>query len=174
MKLEAVYGIHAVTTLLQRSADQVVEVWVQKGRHDNRMQRLLAMAEEQGLSVMDVDKGLLNQKVEGNHTIQHQNERRAFNGIEQIGQVFFRAALRRFAPGDDALVITFDLLVKQAFIHIHDAQALLFRYSQQALHAVVVAALLYPDFDDLIRRTLRRLSAYCRRRGCASGDCAKR
>lgn len=67
MKLEAVYGIHAVTTLLQRSADQIVEIWVQKGRHDNRMQRLLAMAEEQGLSIMDVDKGLLNQKVEGNH-----------------------------------------------------------------------------------------------------------
>ena len=67
MKLESVYGIHAVTTLLQRSPDQVVEVWVQKGRQDARMQALLDLAEEHGLSVMEADKGLMNQKAEGNH-----------------------------------------------------------------------------------------------------------
>lgn len=67
MKLESVYGIHAVTTLLQRTPDQVVEVWVQKGRQDARMQALLDLAEEHGLSVMEADKGLMNQKAEGNH-----------------------------------------------------------------------------------------------------------
>lgn len=67
MKLESVYGIHAVTTLLQRTPDQVVEVWVQKGRQDARMQGLLDLAEEHGLSVMEADKGLMNQKAEGNH-----------------------------------------------------------------------------------------------------------
>jgi 23S rRNA (guanosine2251-2'-O)-methyltransferase len=67
MKLESVYGIHAVTTLLQRSPDQVVEVWVQKGRQDARMQALLDLTEEHGLSVMEADKGLMNQKAEGNH-----------------------------------------------------------------------------------------------------------
>ncbi|MEE3210518.1 MAG: RNA methyltransferase substrate-binding domain-containing protein, partial [Pseudomonadota bacterium] len=41
MKLESVYGIHAVTTLLQRSPDQVVEIWVQKGRVDAKMQKIL-------------------------------------------------------------------------------------------------------------------------------------
>ena len=67
MKLEAVYGLHAVTTLLQRSADQVVEVWVIKGRQDKRMQRVLELAEEQGLLIREADKGLMNQKVDGNH-----------------------------------------------------------------------------------------------------------
>ncbi|MFC3681695.1 23S rRNA (guanosine(2251)-2'-O)-methyltransferase RlmB [Bacterioplanoides pacificum] len=67
MKLEAVYGLHAVTTLLQRSADQVVELWVMKGRQDKRMQRVLELAEEQGLPVREADKGLMNQKAEGNH-----------------------------------------------------------------------------------------------------------
>ncbi|WP_420589289.1 23S rRNA (guanosine(2251)-2'-O)-methyltransferase RlmB [Bacterioplanoides sp.] len=67
MKLEAVYGLHAVTTLLQRSADQVVEIWVMKGRQDKRMQRVLELAEEQGLLVREADKGLMNQKVDGNH-----------------------------------------------------------------------------------------------------------
>ena len=67
MKLEAVYGLHAVTTLLERSPDQVVEVWVQKGRIDQRMQKVLARAEAQGMTIREADKGLLNQKVEGNH-----------------------------------------------------------------------------------------------------------
>ena len=67
MKLESVYGIHAVTTLLLRSPDQVVEVWVQKGRVDAKMQKILDLAEAEGLSVMEADKGLLNQKAEGNH-----------------------------------------------------------------------------------------------------------
>ncbi|KZZ11551.1 MAG: 23S rRNA (guanosine(2251)-2'-O)-methyltransferase RlmB [Pseudomonadota bacterium] len=67
MKLESVYGIHAVTTLLQRSPDQVVEIWVQKGRVDAKMQKILDLAEAEGLSVMEADKGLLNQKAEGNH-----------------------------------------------------------------------------------------------------------
>lgn len=68
MKLEAVYGLHAVTTLLQRSPEQVVELWVMKGRQDQRMQRVLDLAQEQGLDVREADKGLMNQKAEeGNH-----------------------------------------------------------------------------------------------------------
>lgn len=68
MKLESVYGIHAVTTLLQRSPDQVVELWVMKGRDDQRINRILELAQEQGLDIREADKGLLNQKAEeGNH-----------------------------------------------------------------------------------------------------------
>ena len=64
MKLEAVYGLHAVTTLLQRKPEQIVELWVQKGRDDKRMQQVIALAEAQALHIMDAEKGLLNQKVE--------------------------------------------------------------------------------------------------------------
>ena len=68
MKLEAVYGLHAVTTLLQRSPDQVVELWVMKGRHDQRMQNVLDLAAEQQLTILEADKGLMNQKAaDGNH-----------------------------------------------------------------------------------------------------------
>lgn len=66
-KLDTVFGIHAVQTLLERAPDQVVELWVQKGRVDERMRRVLALAEDLGLPIMEADKGLLNQKVEGNH-----------------------------------------------------------------------------------------------------------
>lgn len=68
MKLEAVYGLHAVTTLLERSPDQVVELWVMKGRGDQRMQRVLTLAQQQQLDIREADKGLMNQKAEeGNH-----------------------------------------------------------------------------------------------------------
>lgn len=67
MKLEAVYGLHAVLTLLQRSPEQVVELWVQKGRADQRMQTVLDTALSLGLSIREADKGLLNQKADGNH-----------------------------------------------------------------------------------------------------------
>lgn len=67
MKLEAVYGLHAVLTLLQRSPDQVVELWVQKGRIDKRMEKVLNEAEALGVSIREADKGLLNQKADGNH-----------------------------------------------------------------------------------------------------------
>lgn len=67
MKLEAVYGLHAVMTLLQRTPEHIVELWVQKGRVDQRMQGVLALAQAQGLDVREADKGLMNQKVDGNH-----------------------------------------------------------------------------------------------------------
>lgn len=67
MKNEAVFGIHAVVSLLKRQPDKVVELWVQKDRTDQRMNELVSLAQEQGLAVREVDKGLLNQKVSGNH-----------------------------------------------------------------------------------------------------------
>ncbi len=92
MKLEAVYGLHAVTTLLQRSPDQVTEVWVQKGRLDKRMERVLDEAMKLGVAVREADKGLLNQKVEGNHQgviafrkpIQQASERNLPDILEKI------------------------------------------------------------------------------------------
>ena len=68
MKLEAVYGIHAVLTLLQRNPEKIVELWVQKGREDKRMNEILSLADSLQLSVMEADKGLLNQKTDdANH-----------------------------------------------------------------------------------------------------------
>lgn len=67
MKLEIVYGIHAVMTLLQRSPDQVTELWVLKSRDDKRMQEIIELAEEQEIPIMETNKGLLNQKADGNH-----------------------------------------------------------------------------------------------------------
>lgn len=64
MKLEPIYGLHAVTTLLERNPEQIMELWLAKGRNDRRIQTVIALAEQQGIAIMEADKGLLNQKTE--------------------------------------------------------------------------------------------------------------
>ena len=64
MKLEPIYGLHAVTTLLERNPEQIMELWLAKGRNDKRIQTVIALAEQQGIAIMEADKGLLNQKTE--------------------------------------------------------------------------------------------------------------
>ena len=93
MKLEAVYGLHAVTTLLQRNPEQVIELWIMQGRHDARMQRVLELAQAQQLDVREADKGLMNQKAdEGNHQgviawrkpVQHKTEKHLSDILDAI------------------------------------------------------------------------------------------
>ena len=67
MKLDIVYGIHAVTTLLQRNPEKVTELWVARAKQDKALQKIITLAEHQGLPVFEVNKGQLNQKTEGNH-----------------------------------------------------------------------------------------------------------
>lgn len=68
MKLEPVYGLHAVITLLERSPEQIMELWLLKTRTDKRMQKVLDLAQAQGISIREADKGLMNQKTEeANH-----------------------------------------------------------------------------------------------------------
>lgn len=68
MKLEPVYGLHAVTTLLERSPEQIMELWLLKNRNDKRMQKVIDLANAQQIAVREADKGLMNQKTEeANH-----------------------------------------------------------------------------------------------------------
>lgn len=68
MKLEPVYGLHAVITLLERSPEQIMELWLLNTRSDKRMQKVLDLARAQEISVRETDKGLMNQKTEeANH-----------------------------------------------------------------------------------------------------------
>src|SRR5690554_7878679 len=64
MKLEPVYGLHAVTTLLERSPEQIMELWLLKNRNDKRMQKMIDLANAQQIAVREADKSLMNQKTE--------------------------------------------------------------------------------------------------------------
>lgn len=68
MKLEPVYGLHVVITLLERSPEQIMELWLLDTRNDKRMQKVLDLARAQEIAVRETDKGLMNQKTEeANH-----------------------------------------------------------------------------------------------------------
>jgi 23S rRNA (guanosine2251-2'-O)-methyltransferase len=67
MSTELIYGIHAVTALLERTPERFIEVWALKGRDDDRLQPLLNELESLGLKVQSVNRKTLDDKAEGNN-----------------------------------------------------------------------------------------------------------
>jgi 23S rRNA (guanosine2251-2'-O)-methyltransferase len=63
---EWVYGIHAVMAVLERTPERILLLRVQEGRADQRMQRLLALAEGAGVAVERVPRAELDQ-LDGRH-----------------------------------------------------------------------------------------------------------
>lgn len=66
-KLEQIFGIHSVQSLLKTAPSRLVELYVLRGRQDQRMQKLVKSAEEMGIKPIVVDKGTLDSKCSGSH-----------------------------------------------------------------------------------------------------------
>jgi len=66
-KLETVYGLHSVSALLTSTPERVVELRVQKERQDKRLQQILALAEQNGISIQTQNRNSLDKLVDGNH-----------------------------------------------------------------------------------------------------------
>jgi 23S rRNA (guanosine2251-2'-O)-methyltransferase len=64
-KTEMLFGIHAVESALKTSPEQVLQLWVQKGRHDKRMQKILGLATKHGVAVENVSRDVLQKKSAG-------------------------------------------------------------------------------------------------------------
>ncbi|MFL0798113.1 MAG: 23S rRNA (guanosine(2251)-2'-O)-methyltransferase RlmB [Cellvibrionaceae bacterium] len=67
MKTEIIFGFHAVQVILKSQSERITELWVQQGRQDNRLNKVLSAAERQGITVLKHDKKTLDKKVDGNH-----------------------------------------------------------------------------------------------------------
>ena len=67
MSTELIYGIHAVSALLERTPERFIEVWALKGRDDERLHPLLAELESLGIRVQSVNRKTLDDKAEGNN-----------------------------------------------------------------------------------------------------------
>ena len=61
-KTEIIFGIHAVESVLRSKPEQVLQLWVQKGRHDKRMQTILGLAGKHGVSVESCSRDVLQKK----------------------------------------------------------------------------------------------------------------
>ncbi|MBU2068755.1 MAG: 23S rRNA (guanosine(2251)-2'-O)-methyltransferase RlmB, partial [Gammaproteobacteria bacterium] len=51
MNADLVFGIHAVEAFLQRAPQDVLELFVMKDRDDKRMQPIIQLARQNGVSV---------------------------------------------------------------------------------------------------------------------------
>ena len=62
-----VYGIHAIESLLIHNHDSILQLYIQHGRGDQRMEAVLARAARLGIKVTEVSKAELDEKVDGVH-----------------------------------------------------------------------------------------------------------
>ena len=64
---QLVFGIHSVQSLLKTNAQRIHEIWVQRGREDQRVQKLLDLARREGISCKLVNRKGLDEVADGNH-----------------------------------------------------------------------------------------------------------
>ncbi|MBU2916963.1 MAG: 23S rRNA (guanosine2251-2'-O)-methyltransferase [Psychrosphaera sp.] len=69
MSVELAYGIHSVAAILQHEPERVIEVYVLKGRDDDRVVPIVADAQSLGVSIQYMSRKALDDKSEGE---QHQ------------------------------------------------------------------------------------------------------
>lgn len=67
MKLDQVFGIHAVTTLLNRDPDRVKRLFIVQGRVDPKVEKILTLAHQSGVHVETISKHRLDERVDGVH-----------------------------------------------------------------------------------------------------------
>ena len=65
--MELIFGLHSVDALLRHQPGQVRCLWVQAGRRDKRMAALRDLAGNQGITVRELARTALDEKVTGRH-----------------------------------------------------------------------------------------------------------
>ncbi|TQV73010.1 23S rRNA (guanosine(2251)-2'-O)-methyltransferase RlmB [Aliikangiella marina] len=64
---EKIFGIHAVESYLAKSPERVKQLFLQKNRHDKKLQQIELLAKNAGLNFQPVDKRKMDDWVKGNH-----------------------------------------------------------------------------------------------------------
>jgi 23S rRNA (guanosine2251-2'-O)-methyltransferase len=67
-KIDLLYGIHPIRSILQRQPERVLEIFCIDSRIDDRIQEIMSLAKKQGLSIQKIAKKQMEQWVpEGQH-----------------------------------------------------------------------------------------------------------
>ena len=67
MSEQIVYGLHAVRELLKHRAADVVQLLIQAGRNDRRMEAIYSLAGEQNIAITETQKADLDKRTQGKH-----------------------------------------------------------------------------------------------------------
>jgi len=59
---EIIYGIHAVEAALRNQSENVLQVFVQQGRNDNRIKKIIDIAKNSGVSLQSITNDKLKEK----------------------------------------------------------------------------------------------------------------
>jgi 23S rRNA (guanosine2251-2'-O)-methyltransferase len=62
---EWLYGIHALTAVLEREPQRILEIYIAKGREDERLHTLINLARKNGLGIQFCNKKILDDKAQG-------------------------------------------------------------------------------------------------------------
>lgn len=64
---ELVYGIHAVEVLIKRNSDKIDKIYVQNNRHDQRLNKLITLAQENTVTIIQKSRQELDELTENRH-----------------------------------------------------------------------------------------------------------
>ena len=59
---EIIYGIHAVEAALRNQPENVLQVFMQQGRNDKRIKKILDIAKNSGVSIQSISNEKLKEK----------------------------------------------------------------------------------------------------------------
>ncbi|PSJ42690.1 23S rRNA (guanosine(2251)-2'-O)-methyltransferase RlmB [Zobellella endophytica] len=90
MSTELIFGIHALDAILESHPENILEVWLLKGRDDARLQALQARLQAVGVKVQFAGRHTLDAKAEGN---QHQGVVARIKGLPTLNEADLDALL---------------------------------------------------------------------------------
>ena len=123
------FGIHAVDSLLRRSPQRILALFIQTDRNDKRIQAIRALAKNQGVSVNRVPKVDLDNKV----AERHQGVVAVIERISSESNVNERDLISYLASCERPLVLVLDGVTDP-----HNLGACLRSADAAGVHAVVV------------------------------------
>ena len=62
---EVIYGLHPVESALRNNRENVLQLWVQQGRNDGRIRKLIDLANSAGISIEAISADKLSNKCQG-------------------------------------------------------------------------------------------------------------
>lgn len=128
MSREKIYGLHAVTALLESEPGQVRALWVLDSRHDERLNRVVSLAEQAGVAIERVARTDLDARAPG---ARHQGVIAEAESLPQFDEHGLPALLA-------GLRVPAFLLVLDGIQDPHNLGACLRSANAAGVHAVIV------------------------------------
>ncbi|EGY27891.1 rRNA methylase [Candidatus Regiella insecticola 5.15] len=128
---EMIYGIHAVKALLEKEPHRLLEIFLQKDRHDRRLRSLISEIEAEGLQVQMAKRQWLDNQV--NHEVHQGIVAKIRQGRQYQENDLLQLVEKLLADEKDPL-----LLILDGVTDPHNLGACLRSADAAGVHAVIV------------------------------------